>query len=100
MFNSGQICTCLKRLYVHSSQYDEMLEILKGCAESKLKTMGDGMTEGMPHGPLNNMMQRDRIEELVNDAKADGARIVAGGARANPEGFPDAFFMLPLLLPT
>lgn len=43
-------------------------------------------------------MQRDRIEELVNDAKAEGARIVAGGTRANPDDAPDAYFYAPTII--
>merc|ERR1712073_108790 len=56
------------------------------------------MVEGTKYGPLNNKMQRDRIEELVEDAKTKGARVVAGGARANPDSAPDAFFYAPTIL--
>merc|ERR1712032_1827 len=59
--------------------------------------MGDGLTAGTVYGPLNKM-QRDRVEELVNDAKANGARVVAGGARANPDNAPDAYFFAPTIV--
>jgi acyl-CoA reductase-like NAD-dependent aldehyde dehydrogenase len=98
MFNTGQVCIALKRLYVHSSQYDEMVSELAEIAEKKAKVVGDGLKEGTEYGPLNNKMQRDRVEELVNDAKENGARIVAGGGRANPEDAPDAYFFAPTIV--
>lgn len=98
MFNTGQVCVALKRLYVHSSQYDDMVAQLADEAVKKAKVLGDGLTPGTEYGPLNNKMQRDRIEELVNDAKANGARIVAGGARANPDDAPEAYFYAPTIV--
>lgn len=98
MANSGQVCTALKRLYVHSSQYDEMLTELGELAQKKRKVVGDGLEKGTEMGPLNNKMQRDRVEELVEDAKANGARIVAGGSRANPDNRPEAYFYAPTIV--
>jgi len=96
MFNTGQVCVALKRLYVHSSQYDQMVDLLKAKAESA--TLGDGMEPGVEYGPLNNKMQLERVEELVNQARDSGARIVAGGQRVQPTGSEDAYFYAPTII--
>jgi len=98
MFNTGQVCVALKRLYVHSSQYEDMVRKLAEVATKKRAVLGDGLTRTTEYGPLNNKMQLDRIEELVNEAKSQGARIVAGGERANPDDAPDAFFYAPTII--
>ena len=40
---------------------------------------GDGFKEGVEFGPLNNIMQFNKVKGIVEDAKKDGARIVTGG---------------------
>ena len=72
--NSGQTCGALKRLYVH----DETCEALVELADNV--PMGDGMDESNVLGPLQNERQFNRVVELVEDAKAAGARILSGGA--------------------
>jgi len=67
MFNTGQVCTALKRLYVHSSQYDEMVELLS--QRAKQAKLGNGMEAGVQYGPLNNKMQLERVEMLVEEAQ-------------------------------
>ena len=62
MFNTGQVCVALKRLYVHASQYEEMVAALGAEAREKVQQLGDGLTPGTVYGPLNNAMQRDRVE--------------------------------------
>merc|ERR1712118_643806 len=89
MFNPGQICIAAKRLFVHESQYEEMVGLLKEEA-GKLK-MGDGLTKGTTHGPINNKM-------LVEEAKKDGARIVTGGQKFAPTGNNDAYFYEPTIV--
>ena len=48
--------------------------------------MNDGLLEDTKFGPINNRMQLARVEGLVEDAKANGARLVAGGNRFSPNG--------------
>lgn len=55
-------------------------------AEKAKTTMNDGLVEGTRFGPINNAMQLARVEELVEDAKKAGARVVAGGQRFSPNG--------------
>jgi len=83
--NSGQVCSAIKRLYVHESRYDAFLDSLSSLAGSV--RMGDGLEDGVELGPLNNLPQLERVEELVEDARSSGARIVCGGSRRDGGGF-------------
>lgn len=78
--NSGQTCASLKRLYVHESVHDEVIEALAGMARTM--PMGRGLDEGNVLGPLQNEKQFDIVSRLVDDARARGARVVAGGEPA------------------
>ena len=78
--NSGQTCASLKRLYVHESVYDEVVDTLAGLASTM--PMGRGLDEGNVLGPLQNEKQFDIVSRLVDDARERGARIVTGGEPA------------------
>lgn len=93
MNNSGQVCVAVKRLYVHESKYDAMLEGLTAAA--KKTRVGDGMEEGVTHGPINNKMQFDRVNELVEDAKRAGAKVHTGGESV--QGGEGYFYPLTIL---
>lgn len=82
--NTGQTCAALKRLYVHDSVYDDVLEAL---AEVATQTpMGPGLDESNVLGPLQNKDQFEIVKGLVEDAKAHGGRVVTGGAPAEDLG--------------
>lgn len=83
--NMGQTCAALKRLYVHDSIYDALVARLGEIARSQ--TLGNGMDEGVTFGPVQNRAQLDRVIELVADAAANGARIVAGGEPVAGKGY-------------
>lgn len=78
--NTGQTCASLKRLYVHDSLYDEVVDALAGMAATM--PMGNGLDEGNVLGPLQNRKQFDIVSGLVEDATSHGARVVVGGAPA------------------
>lgn len=78
--NSGQTCASLKRLYVHESVHDEVIEALAEMARTM--PMGRGLDEGNVLGPLQNEKQFDIVSRLVDDARRRGARVVAGGEPA------------------
>ncbi|TYQ09709.1 UNVERIFIED_ORG: acyl-CoA reductase-like NAD-dependent aldehyde dehydrogenase [Gordonia westfalica J30] len=77
--NCGQVCTNIKRVYVPESLYEEAVELL--AAQARSVRLGDGLDASTQLGPLNNLPQLERVEELVADAVAGGARIAAGGER-------------------
>ncbi len=83
--NSGQVCSAIKRLYVHESLYQPLLEELSQLARSV--KVGDGLDPENQLGPVNNRPQFERVIELVEDAKKDGARIVVGGQPLESSGY-------------
>lgn len=78
--NTGQTCAAMKRLYVHDSVYDDVVNALGEIAASV--PMGNGLDEDNVLGPLQNKAQFDIVSLLVDDAKASGARVVTGGEAA------------------
>ena len=77
--NSGQTCVCTNRFFVQSKIYDRFLE--KFVAASNRLKVGPGLDEGVQQGPLIDEKAVEKVEELIGDATAKGARIVAGGKR-------------------
>jgi acyl-CoA reductase-like NAD-dependent aldehyde dehydrogenase len=98
MFNTGQVCIAIKRLFVHEDSYDAMVSELAKQAEGAVGMTGDGMAPTTMFGPMNNKMQLERIEMLVADAKAKGGKVVAGGERFFPNGEAGAFFYKPTIV--
>ncbi|GAB6146102.1 aldehyde dehydrogenase family protein [Desulfocicer niacini] len=83
--NAGQTCACLKRLYVHEDDYDQ---ICQEFTDYVLKIpMGDGMDEKNLMGPLNNAPQLNTIKEFVQDAEEKGGKILCGGAPLPGSGY-------------
>ena len=83
--NAGQTCAALKRLYVHESQYDEVVDKL--AAYVRKIPVGDGLDPNTLIGPVSNRMQLEKVTALVEDARARGARIVTGGRKPDGRGF-------------
>ncbi|WP_125614938.1 aldehyde dehydrogenase family protein [Specibacter cremeus] len=75
--HQGQICMATGRHLVHESVADEYVARL-GAAAAKMR-VGDPLGEGVTLGPLINQTQAERVQRIVDDAVAGGARIVQGG---------------------
>jgi succinate-semialdehyde dehydrogenase/glutarate-semialdehyde dehydrogenase len=77
--NMGQTCVCANRFYVQDSVYDAFAaKLAKAVAEMKV---GDGADVGVVQGPLINMEAVEKVERLLADATAKGAKITTGGKR-------------------
>jgi succinate-semialdehyde dehydrogenase/glutarate-semialdehyde dehydrogenase len=85
MRNGGEACTAANRFYVASSIAEEFSRRL-GERMGALQ-MGPGLEQGCGLGPLINAEARDKVDELVRGAIADGARALTGGASAAGAGF-------------
>lgn len=83
--NSGQTCACLKRLYVHESIYEELCDELAKLA--KVAVVGDGLKPETQLGPVQNKAQLAYVQELAEDARARGARILSGGYAREGAGY-------------
>ncbi len=77
--NAGQTCVCANRLLVQDGVYEAFAEKLRA-AVSALQ-IGNGLETGVTQGPLIDEAAVLKVEELIADATAKGARIVCGGKR-------------------
>ena len=80
--NNGQSCIAGKRFLVFDEVYDQFVESF--VSKMAALKMGDPMDESVQVGPLATAGGKRDIVELVEDAKAKGARILCGGE--TPEG--------------
>jgi len=70
---TGQICMNAKRVYVHRSRMDELVEGL--AARLEKARLGYGLDEGTTMGPLHSPVQKAFVDELIDEAKASGAEV-------------------------
>lgn len=77
--NTGQTCVCANRILVQEGIHDRFVERLAG-EVAKLK-VGEGTEVGVTQGPLINEAALAKVERHVEDAVAQGASLVVGGAR-------------------
>lgn len=77
--NAGQTCVCANRIYVHESiAADFTAELVRA---TKALKVGDPLDPATQVGPLVDQAALEKVEAHVNDARARGAAIVAGGVR-------------------
>ncbi len=77
--NCGQICSGVERIYVEGDLYEPFATgLAQRASELRLGAGDDPRTDV---GPLISEQQRAKVEELVADAIACGAEVLAGGAR-------------------
>ncbi|MFY9590111.1 NAD-dependent succinate-semialdehyde dehydrogenase [Rickettsia endosymbiont of Halotydeus destructor] len=75
--NSGQSCTAPNRIFIEEKIYDQFIEIFTA-KFAKLKA-GDGLNEQSDIGPLINKAAIDKIQSLLENAQAKGAKLFCGG---------------------
>jgi acyl-CoA reductase-like NAD-dependent aldehyde dehydrogenase len=85
MENSGQFCSAIKRVYVHTSQYAHLVQVLSQRANQM--RVGNGMEEMTDLGPLATPLQLERVIQLVDEARAQGAKIHTGGTALPGPGY-------------
>jgi lactaldehyde dehydrogenase/glycolaldehyde dehydrogenase len=87
IINTGQVCNCAERVYVHESVAAAFTE--KVSALMQATTIGDVLAwPDVEMGPLVSKAQLDSVSAAVAQALKDGATLVTGGARvAAPKGW-------------
>jgi putative phosphonoacetaldehyde dehydrogenase len=77
--NSGQRCTAVKRMLVHESVADRFVELL--VAKTKAWTFGDPMDPKVEMGTVIDEPAAKLFEARVNEAVAQGAKLLVGNQR-------------------
>jgi acyl-CoA reductase-like NAD-dependent aldehyde dehydrogenase len=90
--NAGQVCSGIKRVYVHESLHDEVVERLS--LRARKTKVGPGLDPDTEMGPLTTPAQLEHVVDLVKDAIHSGARVVAGGRKIDGPGY----FYLPTIV--
>ncbi len=84
MYNTGQACSSIERIYVHEAVHDAFVDaLLKSVAGF---AVGDPMAEGTYIGPITRSPQVGVIEAQLADAIAKGATVRTGGRRIDRPG--------------
>ncbi len=78
MHNAGQNCAAIERVYVEEAIADRFVERLGKVAAALHVAPAAEPTD---FGPMQNEMQLRIVEEHVDEARAKGATVVAGGKR-------------------
>jgi len=92
---TGQTCIAGSRLLVQRGVYDRMVEGL--AARAGQIRMGDPRLAETEMGTAANEPQFNKILSFIEAAKGDGARLVAGGGRADGPGLEQGFFVQPTI---
>jgi len=92
VYNAGQSCCAVERIYVHEKIYDRFVAAYTAQA-GKLVT-GNPMDPGVDVGPLTRKTQVDFLLQQVKDAVDKGAQLLTGGKTINRPGY----FIAPTVL--
>jgi aldehyde dehydrogenase (NAD+) len=90
-FNAGQVCSCLSRLLVCEELYEQVIDRCSSLSESLV--IGHGL-DNPDLTPIISEKQLKEIENKIEMAVSEGAKIVTGGKRLDRVGH----FMAPTIL--
>ena len=91
LLNAGQVCTSLERVFVMNNIADDFIEAV--VEEAKKVRLGDPMNGKTDMGPMSSQEALKKVENKVQRAKAEGARLLIGGSR--PKEFENGYFYSP-----
>lgn len=83
--NAGQVCIGAKRFIVQRAVADTFIDAF--VAGMKSAPMGDPMAQETLLGPLSSLEALVDLSRLVEEAVMNGAKVMAGGKRADRTGF-------------
>ncbi|XP_020487181.1 aldehyde dehydrogenase family 1 member A3 [Labrus bergylta] len=83
-YNQGQCCTAASRVLVEESIYEEFVRL--SVENTKKIVIGDPLDPRTSHGPQIDRQQFDKIMDLIESGKKEGARLERGGAAVDDKG--------------
>ncbi|KAM4747904.1 retinaldehyde dehydrogenase 3 [Rhinophrynus dorsalis] len=84
-FNQGQCCTAASRVYVEESIYPEFVR--RSVEHAKRRLVGDPLDARTEQGPQIDQEQFNKILELIQSGKEEGAKLECGGSAIGEKGF-------------
>jgi aldehyde dehydrogenase (NAD+) len=91
---AGQRCTTLRRLIVHESIHDALIERLKKVWDSL--PVGNPLDDGPLVGPLIDLSALQQMQAALDAARNEGGEVY-GGARVHAQHYPGAAYVKPAL---
>jgi acyl-CoA reductase-like NAD-dependent aldehyde dehydrogenase len=84
MYNAGQSCCAIERVYVHQKHYDAFIE---GALKlTRAYVLGDPSADATNMGPIAQAQHVDELVELVKDAERAGGKLLCGGHKTQADG--------------
>jgi len=93
---TGQACVAGSRLFVQDRVLDDVVS--KVADTARMLPVGDPARSGTVLGPLISASHRDRVEAIVDGARAAGAEVVCGGDRPDRDDLPAGWFFNPTVV--
>lgn len=94
--NSGQMCICTNRLYVHEAVAEAFrAKLVERLSKAKV---GDGRSKETEIGPLVNQRALDKVLRHIQDARDKGGQVVFGGKRLTEGEYGKGFYCEPTLI--
>ena len=85
VYNNGQSCCAVERIYVQEGVYDAFVQSY--VEQLRKLVVGDPREAGTEIGPLSRPGQLDFLEGQITDAVGKGAKLLYGGRRVNRKGY-------------
>jgi aldehyde dehydrogenase (NAD+) len=92
---AGQRCTTLRRLFVHDSVYEQVVERLKQLYGKV--PIGNPLETGTLMGPLIDRQSCERMQEALQQAAAEGGKVF-GGKRVELKGYEGGYYVRPAIV--
>uniref|UniRef100_A0A8C6DR93 Aldehyde dehydrogenase 1A1 n=1 Tax=Moschus moschiferus TaxID=68415 RepID=A0A8C6DR93_MOSMO len=83
-FNQGQCCTAASRVFVEEQVYDEFVR--RSVEYAKKRPVGDPFDVRTEQGPQIDQKQFDKILDLIESGKKEGAKLECGGSAMEDRG--------------
>ena len=93
---SGQVCIAIKRVYVHHSRLNELVEKLAKSFDRVV--VGDGLAPETTMGPLNNKAQFQFVRGLIDKCTRKGLMVMTKGRKLSEADWNAGFFVLPSIV--
>ncbi|KAG5985248.1 hypothetical protein E4U55_007873 [Claviceps digitariae] len=95
LYNSGQTCIAIKRIFVHSSIYDSFLKSVTEAVQKM--TVGNGLETGSILGPVQNKLQYEKLINLFESIENDDTLVINA---TRQETFPNktGYFVNPVIV--
>ena len=95
--NQGEVCTCPSRVLIQESNYEKF--IARAIERVKAIKMGSPLDPSTMIGAQASNDQLEKILSYIDIGKAEGAKILTGGERAQHDGeFSDGYYMEPTII--